>query len=92
LLLHRKGYFRQRLDEHRAPRQNSADWSPGQLLEPMKPIISVTIAGRVVHVKAWRYLLEGIIASYHTNKGHSAPGRRADGAALRCAAPPFRDA
>lgn len=59
-LLHRKGYFRQRLDERGVQHEDSAEWSPEQFLEPMKPSISVTIAGRVVHVKAWRYLVEGI--------------------------------
>ncbi len=59
-LLHRKGYFRQRLDQLGGQREDSAEWSPEQFLEPMKPITSVTIAGRVVHVKAWRYLVEGV--------------------------------
>ncbi len=59
-LLHRKGYFRQRLDEHGGQHENSADWSPEQFLEPMKPVISVIIAGRTVRVKAWRYLVEGV--------------------------------
>jgi len=59
-LLHRKGYFRHRLNEHGAQQEDSAEWSPEQFLQPMKPIISVTIAGRAVHVKAWRYLVEGI--------------------------------
>jgi starch phosphorylase len=27
-LLHRKGYFRQHLDEHGVQREDSADWSP----------------------------------------------------------------
>jgi starch phosphorylase len=59
-LLHRKGYFRQHLDEDGGQREDRADWSPEQFLEPMKPLISVPIAGRVVRVKAWRYLVEGI--------------------------------
>jgi starch phosphorylase len=59
-LLHRKGYFRQHLDEDGGQREDRADWSPEQFLEPMKPLISVPIAGRIVRVKAWRYLVEGI--------------------------------
>jgi starch phosphorylase len=59
-LLHRKGYFRQCLDEHGVQHEDSADWSPGQFLEPVRPVVSVTIAGHELHVKAWRYLVEGI--------------------------------
>jgi starch phosphorylase len=59
-LLHRKGYFRQHLDEHGGQHEDGAEWCPEQFLEPMKPLISVPIAGRLVGVKAWRYLVEGI--------------------------------
>ena len=59
-LLHRKGYFRQCLDEDGEQHERSANWTPEQFLEPMKPVISVTIGGRVVRVKAWRYLVQGI--------------------------------
>ena len=59
-LLHRKGYFRQRLDEDGGQHEDSAEWSPETFLEPMKPVISVTIAGRTVHVRAWRRLVDGI--------------------------------
>ena len=59
-LLHRKGYFRQHLDEHGNQTEDMAGWQPEQFLEPMKPLTSVTLAGRQVRVKAWRYLIEGI--------------------------------
>jgi starch phosphorylase len=59
-LLHRKGYFRQSLDQHGGQHENSAAWEPEQFLEPMRPAVTVTIAGRTVHVRAWRYLVEGI--------------------------------
>ena len=59
-LLHRKGYFRQHLDENGNQTEVMAGWQPEQFLEPMKPLTSVTIAGRQVRVKAWRYLIEGI--------------------------------
>jgi glycogen phosphorylase len=36
-LLHRKGYFRQHVDEHGNQFEESAPWSPEQFLEPMKP-------------------------------------------------------
>ena len=59
-LLHRKGYFRQSLDEFGRQHENSAQWVPEQFLEPMKPVISVAIGGRTVRIKAWRYLVEGV--------------------------------
>ncbi len=59
-LVHRKGYFRQRLDEQGIQHEENAEWSPEQFMEPMKPVISVTIDGRAVHVRAWRYLVEGV--------------------------------
>jgi glycogen phosphorylase len=59
-LLHRKGYFHQRLDESGCQHEDAAGWRPEQFLEPMKPVITVTVAGRTVRVKAWRYLVEGI--------------------------------
>src|SRR5512147_1251246 len=65
-LLHRKGYFRQHVDEDGNQFEECAPWSPEQFLEPMKPVVTVRIAGRDVRVKAWRYLVEG-------NTGHIVP-------------------
>jgi len=59
-LLHRKGYFRQHVDEHGNQSEEPAPWAPEQFLEPMKPVVTVSIAGREVRVRAWRYLIEGI--------------------------------
>lgn len=59
-LLHRKGYFRQHLDKQGNQSEGPAAWSPEKMLEAMKPVASVTIAGRQVRVRAWRYLVEGI--------------------------------
>ena len=59
-LLHRKGYFRQHVDEQGNQFEETSPWSPEQFLELMKPVITVSIAGRQVHVRAWRYLIEGI--------------------------------
>ena len=59
-LLHRKGYFRQKLEENGDQREGTAEWSPERFLELMKPVISVTLAGHSVRVRAWRYLVEGV--------------------------------
>jgi starch phosphorylase len=59
-LLHRKGYFVQRLDEQGNQTESAATWNPEDKLELMKPVVSVRIEGREVKVRAWRYLVEGI--------------------------------
>lgn len=59
-LLYRKGYFRQRLDAHGNQSESPYEWSPEKVLQPMKPRIAVTIEGRQVFIRAWRYLVRGI--------------------------------
>jgi len=59
-LAHRLGYFRQRLDADGVQTGESQPWSPESILAPEEPIVTVTIEGRPVAIKAWRYDLEGI--------------------------------
>lgn len=59
-LLHRKGYFRQHLDEKGNQTESPAAWSPEEYLEPQEPHVTVTIEGRTVQVRAWRYDVRGI--------------------------------
>ncbi|MGA2072708.1 MAG: alpha-glucan family phosphorylase [Terriglobia bacterium] len=59
-LLHRKGYFAQRLDQQGNQSESPATWNPEEKLELMKPAVSVRIEGREIKVRAWRYLVEGI--------------------------------
>jgi starch phosphorylase len=65
-LMHRKGYFRQHLDSSGNQTESDSEWSVGKFLEPMLPQVTVTIEGRTVRIKAWRYLVHGI-------SGHSVP-------------------
>ena len=58
-LLHRRGYFRQRLDERGNQSESPVPWSPEGLLEPLAPRASVTVEGRSVQVRAWRYQVRG---------------------------------
>lgn len=58
-LVHRNGYFRQRLDDKGNQSEEPATWSPEQRLEPAGPTISVHIEARNVHVRAWRYTVQG---------------------------------
>jgi starch phosphorylase len=62
-LLHRKGYFRQHLDARGNQSEEPLAWSPENYLEPLEPRASVTIEGRSVQLRAWRYLVRG--ASRH---------------------------
>ena len=58
-LLHRKGYFSQHLDERGNQSESPAQWNPEEMLELMRPVVTVNIEGREVKVRAWRYLVEG---------------------------------
>jgi starch phosphorylase len=59
-LLHRKGYFCQHLDERGNQSETPATWEPDKLLEPQTPRVTVTLEGRPVRVRAWRYLIRGV--------------------------------
>ena len=59
-LLHRQGYFRQRLDKHGNQTEEAVDWDPGEQLELMPPKITVTLEGRRITIRAWRYLIHGV--------------------------------
>ncbi len=65
-LLHRKGYFRQRLDQQGNQIEESALWRPEQTLEPMPPVVRISLEDRSVAIRAWRFLLRGI-------SGHEIP-------------------
>ncbi|MBC8433972.1 MAG: alpha-glucan family phosphorylase [Desulfobacterales bacterium] len=58
-LLHRKGYFRQHLDDQGNQSESPVDWYPEEFLEPQRPRIFITIEGRTVHIRVWRYLIQG---------------------------------
>ncbi len=65
-LAHRKGYFRQRLDEHGNQLEEPAAWNPEATLEAMPPLVSLNIEGRRVSVRAWRFEIPGV-------SGHKVP-------------------
>ena len=65
-LLHRKGFFRQHLDARGTQTESPSVWYPEEFLEPLDARVTVSIEGREVHVRAWRYLVEGV-------SGHSVP-------------------
>ncbi len=59
-LLYHKGYFRQRLDAHGNQSESPCEWSPENVLERMKPRVSVAIEGRQVFIGFWRYVVQGV--------------------------------
>ena len=65
-LLHRKGYFEQRLDSKGNQLETPSKWSPENRLEPLSPQVTISIEGRNVGVRAWRYLFGGV-------SGHGVP-------------------
>jgi starch phosphorylase len=64
-LAHRKGYFRQRLDEQGHQTEVPDAWSPEDHLEEMPHRVSVSIEGRNVHLRAWRYMVSGTEGNFH---------------------------
>jgi starch phosphorylase len=59
-LLHRKGYFHQRLDAQGRQSENAQEWEPEHVLDPVDPVASVELAGRGVKVRAWRHEIAGL--------------------------------
>src|SRR3954470_12485274 len=55
-LAHRKGYFRQHLDQSGNQSEEPQFWSPESMLEEMEGRASVQIEGRQVAVRAWKYV------------------------------------
>jgi starch phosphorylase len=65
-LLHRKGYFEQHLDAAGQQSELPVHWSPETVLEPVDARSTVTIEGREVHVRAWKFAVKGV-------RGHEVP-------------------
>jgi starch phosphorylase len=58
-LLHRKGYFHQQLDAHGHQIEGPEPWNVQQFLVEQQPRVTVTIEGRPVHLRCWRYGVTG---------------------------------
>ena len=58
-LLHRKGYFRQHLDEHGIQTEDIQPWVVEDFCFEEAPRITVNIEDRIVTVRAWRYEMVG---------------------------------
>jgi glycogen phosphorylase len=58
-LLHRKGYFHQRLDAHGQQTEEPERWVVEQFLTEMPQRTSVTIEGRTVQLRCWCFEING---------------------------------
>jgi starch phosphorylase len=65
-LLHRKGYFDQRLDAVGNQLESPSQWSPEKFLEPLPARVSVFVEGREVKIRAWQHRFHGVM-------GHTVP-------------------
>lgn len=54
-LLHRKGYFYQSLDPEGRQTEDAVQWVVENLLVELRQQANVTIEGRTVHLRAWRF-------------------------------------
>lgn len=59
-LLHRKGYFYQRLDASGWQSEEPVEWVVEDFLEEMPQRASVTIEKRTVQLRAWKYEVHGV--------------------------------
>jgi starch phosphorylase len=58
-LLHRKGYFGQRLDPQGNQSEVPVSWNPESFMEKLDTTLVVEIEGREVKVAVWRYSIAG---------------------------------
>ena len=59
-LLHRQGYFHQHLDATGQQTEEPVRWAVDDFVEPLEPRAEVTIEGRKVQLRAWRYRVTGV--------------------------------
>jgi len=65
-LVHRQGYFAQKLDANGWQREAPVAWDVAKYCRELPPRVQVRIEGRTVHLRAWQYTVEGI-------SGHEVP-------------------
>jgi starch phosphorylase len=58
-LLHRKGYFYQRVDTEGRQTEEGVDWVVDDFLEELPTRCNISIEGRTVELRAWRYEVQG---------------------------------
>jgi starch phosphorylase len=59
-LVHRQGYFHQVLDPTGYQSHRPEFWQPEAVLEPVEPLISLSLHNRRLYVRAWRHWIFGV--------------------------------
>lgn len=59
-LLHRKGYFYQALDSSGWQREEPVKWVVEDFLEEMPGRAQITLEGRIVYLRSWRFEVRGV--------------------------------
>ena len=59
-LVHRRGYFRQKLSEVGQQTESDVPWSPETTLPSANKLIALTMQGRQILVRAWRFDVTGV--------------------------------
>jgi glycogen phosphorylase len=59
-LLHRKGYFYQRIDANGVQREEPVEWVVEDFMVEMPQRAAIVLEGRKVQLRAWRYDVQGI--------------------------------
>ncbi len=59
-LVHRRGYFRQHLDDSGQQTESDVVWSPETTLPSANQILPLTVQGRQLLVRAWRFDVIGV--------------------------------
>jgi starch phosphorylase len=65
-LLHRKGYFNQKLDLSGWQTEAPAEWPVEKFCRELSARAQVSVEGRIIHLRAWQYIVRGI-------NGHDVP-------------------
>jgi starch phosphorylase len=59
-LLHRKGYFDQRLDARGGQHEEPVTWAINDFVHAMPARAAVTVEGRTVQLRSWQYVVRGV--------------------------------
>ena len=59
-LVHRRGYFRQHLDDSGQQTESDVPWSPETTLSSANQLLALTVQGRQLLVRAWRFDVIGV--------------------------------
>ncbi len=59
-LVHRRGYFRQHLDDSGQQTETDVPWSPETTLPSANQLLALTVQGRQLLVRAWRFDVIGV--------------------------------